>query len=118
MLKDDVPSVIICDPNDPTCGKLVDPHLGYTKDQIIKNLILLEEHFKNYQCPICIDKHLMAIEGYCEEGMPMSASDLPTFKIIAKWCREHRKNTGWAFADAIQEARTFREGMQNKEHSH
>jgi len=49
-----------------------DPHYDYTKDEIIKNLILLESHGKNYPCKECIKKHLITVEGLAEEGELMT----------------------------------------------
>lgn len=93
-----------------------DPHLEYTKEQIAKNLILLEEHLKNYQCPYCLEKHLLAIEGYAEEGMPMSDKDRPAFIQIADWAQDHRTKK-FDRDKSVAEARKFRESMQ-KAHSH
>jgi hypothetical protein len=97
---------------------LTDPHLGYTKEQIAKNLILLEEHFKNYQCPICINKHLLAIEGYAEEGIPMSQEDAPLFNEIASYCRDARQSKEIDANKAIRRLREFRETIQGKGHAH
>lgn len=96
----------------------VDPHLDYTREQIAKNLILLEEHFKNYQCPVCISKHLLAIEGYAEEGIPMSpdASTTDLFVDTAAWARELRMSKQFVAVDEIRRARTFREKYQGASH--
>jgi hypothetical protein len=51
---------------------MTDPHYEYTKDQIKKNLILLEDHAKSYPCPECLSKHLLNIEGLAEEGSLMT----------------------------------------------
>ena len=52
-----------------------DPNYDYTKDEIKKNLILLEDHFKKNPCPDCVNKHLMATEGYAEEGILMAENE-------------------------------------------
>jgi hypothetical protein len=96
----------------------VNPHLGYTKEQLAKNLILLEEHFKNYKCPVCIDKHLLAIEGYAEEGIPMSTEDAPLFVEIASFTRDVRKIDNPDTVSMIRRLREFREQVQEKDHAH
>lgn len=97
---------------------MIDPHLDYTKEQIAKNLILLEEHFKNYQCPICINKHLLAIEGYAEEGIPMSKEDAPLFTEIAGFCRDCRMSKTLDAQKVIRRLRSFREEIQGMAHRH
>ncbi len=67
--------------------------LEYTKEQLKKHLILLEDHLKTQECPWCVDKHLAAIEGYSEEGMTQ-ASDLEEklkFMKMAEAARKLRK---------------------------
>ena len=93
-----------------------DPHLPYTKEQIAKNLILLEDHLKGYQCPVCIEKHLLALEGYAEEGMPMSDTDRPMFIHIADWAQEHRIKK-FDRDETLGQAGRLRESMQTA-HSH
>jgi hypothetical protein len=73
-----------------------DIHYDYTVDEINKNLILLEAHGKNYQCPECMKKHLLAIEGLSEEGILMT--DVPEerkkFIDLADWARKMRLSLG------------------------
>jgi len=58
--------------------------LKYQYEQIIKHLMLLQDHAAARTCPytpageMCIRKHLMAIEAYAEETIPME--DNPAFK--------------------------------------
>ncbi|MBI2850820.1 MAG: hypothetical protein HYX80_07255 [Chloroflexi bacterium] len=53
------------------------PIQKYQYDQLIKQLLLLQDHAVSRTCPYtvggdyCIRKHLMTIEGYCEETLPM-----------------------------------------------
>lgn len=66
------------------CSADDDPHCTYTVDSLGKQFILLEEHFKSYQCPECMNKHLLAIEGYAEEGIPM-VGDPQVFDAARAW---------------------------------
>jgi hypothetical protein len=59
-----------------------DPHYDYTVDEIEKNLILLENHGKNYPCPECLRKHLLAIEGLAEEGSLMTDDQQERMKFL------------------------------------
>lgn len=59
-----------------------DPNLDYTKQQIKKHQILLEDHLKSNPCPDCVNKHLTAIEGYAEEGITLSDNPLLTAKFV------------------------------------
>jgi hypothetical protein len=67
--------------------------LEYTKDQLKKHLILLEDHLKSGECPWCIDKHLTAIEGYSEEGITQTNNIEEKMKFIkiAESARKLRK---------------------------
>ncbi len=53
------------------------PILKWQYDQIIKELLLLQEHQADPTCPcqtdgeMCVRKHLFAIEAYAEETIPM-----------------------------------------------
>lgn len=55
--------------------------LKWQYDQLIKELLLLQEHLSNPSCPCetagehCIRKHLYAIEAYAEETIPMESND-------------------------------------------
>jgi hypothetical protein len=68
-------------------------HLSYTKDEIKKNLVLLEAHGKNYPCPECINKHLTAVEGLAEEGTLMTQipEERSQFLKMADWARNMRR---------------------------
>lgn len=59
-----------------------DPNYEYTKNQIRKHQILLEDHMKANPCPDCVNKHLTAIEGYAEEGVTMSESPEQTAQFV------------------------------------
>lgn len=51
--------------------------LKWQYDQLIKELLLLQEHLSNASCPCetagehCVRKHLYAVEAYAEETIPM-----------------------------------------------
>ena len=53
------------------------PILKWQYDQIIKELLLLQEHSADQSCPCesdgerCVRKHLLAIEAYAQETLPM-----------------------------------------------
>jgi len=72
---------------------MVDPNYEYTKHQLKKHFILLEDHMKSNTCPDCVDKHLSAIEGYAEEGTTQAESDAEklAFIKIAEAVRKLRK---------------------------
>lgn len=71
-----------------------DPHYDYTKDEIKKHLVLLEDHLKSDPCPDCLDKHLTAIEGYSEEGTSQTDSEAEKLQFLqlAEKARELRKS--------------------------
>ncbi|MGE5307730.1 MAG: hypothetical protein ACM3OC_01440 [Deltaproteobacteria bacterium] len=51
--------------------------LKWQYEQLIKELLLLQEHLSNPSCPCetagehCVRKHLFSIEAYAEETIPM-----------------------------------------------
>jgi hypothetical protein len=73
-----------------------DIHYDYTVDEIKKNLILLENHLKNYPCSECMSKHLSTIEGLAEEGTLFSDDEKEKLKFLklAEWARSVRKSLG------------------------
>jgi hypothetical protein len=68
-------------------------HLKYTEDELKKNLILLENHGKNFPCPECTEKHLLNIEGLSEEGTLMTENQNKRnfFMNLAEWSRNSRR---------------------------
>jgi hypothetical protein len=70
-----------------------DPNYGYTKDQIKKHLILLEDHMKANPCPDCVNKHITAVEGYAEEGLTLAQKpgEQVSFFDLAAQMRNARK---------------------------
>lgn len=95
-------------------------HLRYTKEQIAKNLILLEEHFKNYPCAECIEKHLLSVVGYSEEGLGMNGEEI--FTKAKRWGQETRKElkrkgaTEARLLDLASAARDLRRIIQEGAH--
>jgi hypothetical protein len=95
-------------------------HIKYTKEQIAKNLILLEEHFKNYPCNECMNKHLMGITGYAEEGIGMDQE--PIFHKAKEWANRKRKMinekevSDKEFEGFASEARDLRRSIQEGAH--
>ncbi len=55
--------------------------LKWQYDRLLKELLLLQDHQADPSCPcesggeMCVRKHLLSIEGYAEETMPMESSD-------------------------------------------
>ena len=67
--------------------------LVWQYEQIVKELILLQEHITDPSCPCetaneyCVRKHLMAIEAYAEETLSME-SDERSFSELGKLAAE------------------------------
>jgi hypothetical protein len=72
---------------------MTDMNYGYTKDQMAKHLVALEDHMKSNPCPDCVNKHLLAIEGLGEEGSTMvqNPEDRLEWLGIADMARNARK---------------------------
>ena len=74
------------------------PILKWQYDQLLKELLLLQEHQTDPSCPcgtdaeMCVRKHLLTIEGYAEETVPMEENEQYRAKL----------------AELAQEARAFR----------
>ena len=84
---------------EPGAWKETEPGvLKYQYEQIIKQLLLLQDHAAARTCPytptgeLCIRKHLMALEAYAEETIPME--DDPAFRerleTLEAEARNHR----------------------------
>ncbi|NLM46875.1 MAG: hypothetical protein GX200_08755 [Firmicutes bacterium] len=58
------------------------PIVKWQYDQLLKELLLLQEHQTDPTCPcatdgeMCVRKHLLAIEGYAQETIPMEEEKL------------------------------------------
>ncbi len=63
--------------------------LKYQYEQIVKQLMLLQDHAAARTCPytpsgeMCIRKHLLALEAYAEETLPMEKDRAYQEKLMA-----------------------------------
>jgi hypothetical protein len=59
----------------------MEPILKWQYDQVIKELLLLQDHQTDDSCPcaeageMCVRKHLMTIEAYAQETVPMEGQE-------------------------------------------
>ncbi len=75
------------------------PILKWQYEQIIKELLLLQEHQSDPSCPcesdgeMCARKHLFAIEAYAEETIPMEDNETYRQKLkkLAQEAKERRE---------------------------
>ncbi len=75
------------------------PILKWQYDQIIKELLLLQEHQSDPSCPcesaseMCVRKHLLTIEAYAEETVPIEDSEAYKTKLkeLAQEAKQHRE---------------------------
>jgi hypothetical protein len=79
-------------------GIQLKPILKWQYEQIIKELLLLQEHQSDPSCPcesdgeMCVRKHLFAIEAYAEETFAMEDNDSYRQKLknLAQEAKESR----------------------------
>ena len=63
------------------------PIVKWQYDQIIKDLLLLQEHQTDPTCPcstdgeMCVRKHLLTIEGYAQETIAMEEDEMYKDKL-------------------------------------
>jgi hypothetical protein len=77
----------------------VEPILKWQYDQMVKELLLLQDHQSDDTCPcsdageMCVRKHLMTIEAYAQETVPMEgdAGWKEKLGILAAEAKEHRR---------------------------
>jgi hypothetical protein len=75
------------------------PILKWQYDQIVKELLLLQEHQEDPTCPcdsggeMCTRKHLMTVEAYAEETRSIEKDDEQRMVLadLAKQARERRE---------------------------
>ena len=97
--------------------KMKDP-LQYTKDEIIKNLILTETHLKQATtgldeqfCIECLDKHFYNLEGLGDEGISFTKdqNEIDLFSEVATTAKKFRgqdyKEKGVEYAQKVREIR-------------
>lgn len=74
------------------------PIVKWQYDQIVKELLLLQEHAADKTCPcesageMCVHKHLMTIEAYAQETGAMETDEAYRAKLqkLATEARAHR----------------------------
>ncbi len=74
------------------------PILKWQYESLIKELLLLQEHQADPSCPcateseMCVRKHLLTIEAYAEETIPMEKDELYRMKLqrLAQEAKEFR----------------------------
>lgn len=85
--------------------------------EIVKQLCLLEQHLleKQKYCPDCISKHLLTLEGLCDEGedLDTSRSLCQTFQAVGSRARRWASMfvEGAPVATIGQEVRATRKAM-------
>jgi len=92
--------------------------LKYTKDELVKNLILAETHLKQAVtgtdeqfCKECLDKHFYNIEGLADEGPSFTKdkSQIKIFSNLSSFSKDARdkdyKNNGIKMAQKVREFR-------------
>lgn len=98
------------------------PILKWQYDQILKELLLLQEHQTDPSCPcamdgeMCVRKHLLAIEAYVQETIPMEENEYYKGKLadLAKEAKEYRRQEEAALrgeaehADLVEWSRDWR----------
>ncbi|MCW3489281.1 hypothetical protein [Dethiobacter alkaliphilus] len=83
------------------------PILKWQYDQIIKELLLLQEHQTDPTCPcqtdgeMCVRKHLMTLEAYAQETIPMEENEefKDKLQMLAGEAKEYRKQEEAALRD-------------------
>lgn len=75
------------------------PILKWQYERLIKELLLLQEHQVDPSCPceteseMCVRKHLLTIEAYAEETIPLEENEFYRLKLesLARESKEFRK---------------------------
>jgi hypothetical protein len=102
------------------------PIVKWQYDQIVKELLLLQEHEEDKTCPcqsageMCVHKHLMTLEAYAEEtsAMETDVACQEKLKTLALEAQEHRRKEEEALCgqgeheDLIQWARDSRKQFE------
>ena len=66
-------------------------HSRFHRDKITGNLIQLQDHLREYQCPECIDKHALSVISYMEEELATNPNASPELLELAEKVREIRR---------------------------
>ena len=102
------------------------PIVKWQYDQIVKELLLLQEHEEDKTCPcqsageMCVHKHLMTVEAYAQETSAMETDDAYREKLqrLALEAQDHRGHEERALCgqsdheDLIQWARNWRKEFE------
>ena len=102
------------------------PIVKWQYDQIVKELLLLQEHAADKTCPcesageMCVHKHLMTIEAYAQETGAIETDEayrkkLQTLAVEARDHRDHEEKAlceEGAHEDLIQWARDWRKQFE------
>lgn len=105
---------------------VMEPIVKWQYDQIVKELLLLQEHEEDETCPcqsageMCVHKHLMTIEAYAQETSSMETNDeyREKLKRLAGEAQDHRRREEKALCgqsdheDLIQWARDWRKEFE------
>lgn len=69
----------------------------YQKEQLIKELLLLENHLTTFKCSHCIDKHSLAIIALAEETIKMTKNvNLQTLLSYIIYSLTSMRERNWA----------------------
>jgi len=66
-------------------------HSEFHRDKMVSNLIQAQDHLREYQCPECIDKHLLSSVAYMEEELSTNQNANPELLALAERVREIRR---------------------------
>jgi hypothetical protein len=77
-------------------GDMDNPDVRFGLERIKKNLIQLQDHATSYPCEACIKKHLLSVEVYAEEILPMLKDERmkEQMKAILEWTWRKRAELG------------------------
>jgi hypothetical protein len=78
----------------------MDKILNWQYDQLVKELLLLQDHIADPSCPcetggeMCVRKHLFTIEAYARESLSMEDNEEYSRKLgkLASEAKDHRKS--------------------------
>ena len=104
----------------------MEPIVKWQYDQIVKELLLLQEHGEDKTCPcqsageMCVHKHLMTVEAYAQETSAMETDETYREKLrkLAVEAQDHRRQEEKALCDQgdhedlVQWARNWRKEFE------
>jgi hypothetical protein len=94
-------------------------HEVYRKKQLAINLGLLENHFLEFPCHDCMEKHLLLIEGLASEGVEQTGEEV--YSRTKKWAERTLKainagTTETELTELASAARDLRKQVQVNAH--